>query len=144
MIRFFCISSFRPRLAALLKVKRGVYSGVSEEICNAFHNLSIEQIRSNRDMILMSSESITIKMRIPDKKQRLSKSDGYRLIYLVLKHLPVVVLLDVYPKRGPLQQLDISDNETNRLVSEFYKELENNSLLAHDIKNNLAVIPMGE
>lgn len=95
-------------------------------------------------MILMSSESITIKLRIPDRKQRLSKSDGYRLIYLVLKHLPVVVLLDVYPKRGPLQQLDIPDNEINRLVSVFYEELENNSLLVHDINNNLSVIPKSD
>lgn len=144
MIRFFSVSSFRPRLAALLKVKRGVYAGVSEEICNAFHNLSIEQIRANRDMVLMSSESITIKLRMPDRKQRLSKSDGYRLIYLVLKNLPVVVLLDVYPKRGPMQQLDIPDNEVNRLVSEFYEELENNTLLAHDINNNLSIIPKSE
>lgn len=95
------ITSFRKRLAALLKVKRGVYTGVTDEICQTFNGATIEQIRQNRDMILMNNDAVVIKLRLPDKKQRLSKSDGYRLVYLVMKKLPVVTLLDIYPKRGP-------------------------------------------
>ena len=83
MIQFVSITSFRQALDALLKVKRGVYAGLPSEICAAFRNVSIEQIRANRDMVLMDSESITIKLRLPDKRQHLSKSEGYRLIYLV-------------------------------------------------------------
>ena len=45
---------------------------------------------------------------------------------MVLKQLPVVVLFDIYPKRGPSQQLDIDDNEINRLIQEFYSELNCN------------------
>lgn len=137
MIRFFSVNSFRSRLKALLKVKRGVYSGVNEAICNSFRGVSIEQVRQNRDMILMTTESIVIKLRMPDKKQNMSKSDGYRLIYLVLKQLPIVVFLDVYPKRGPSQQLGITDGETNRLVKEFFAEFEKDTLVAHDINDNL-------
>lgn len=85
MIRFVSISSFRSALGELLKVKNRVYSNVPNEICKAFQGVSIEQIRANRDMILMDSDSITIKLRLPDKRQRLSKADGYRLIYMVLK-----------------------------------------------------------
>lgn len=33
-----------------------------------------------------------------------------------------VVFLDIYPKRGPLQQLDISDKEIIRLIEEFNAE----------------------
>jgi len=75
-IRFVSITAFRTALDALLKVKRGVYEGVPEEICKAFQNVGIEQIRANRDMILMDNESITVKLRLPDKRQRLSKADG--------------------------------------------------------------------
>ena len=75
-IRFVSISAFRTALDALLKVKREVYAGVSGEICKAFQNVSIEQIRANRDMILIDNESITIKLRLPDKKQRLSKAES--------------------------------------------------------------------
>ena len=140
MIQFVSITSFRKRLAALLKVKRGVYAGVVSEICQAFKDATIEQIRQNRDMILMNNDAVVIKLRMPDKKQKLSKSDGYRLIYLVMKQIPLVVLLDIYPKRGPSQQLDIEDNEINRLVTEFIAELNAGKLTLHNIANNLKEI----
>ncbi len=95
MIQFVSITSFRIRMAALLKVKRGVYAGVVSEICQAFKNATIEQIRQNRDMILMNNDAVVIKLRMPDKKQKLSKADGYRLIYLVMKQIPLVVLLEI-------------------------------------------------
>lgn len=140
MIQFVSITSFRKRLAALLKVKRGVYAGVEGEICQAFKDATIEQIRQNRDMILMNNDAVVIKLRMPDKKQKLSKSDGYRLIYLVMKQIPLVVLLDIYPKRGPSQQLDIEDNEINRLVTEFIAELNAGKLTLHNIANDLKEI----
>ena len=140
MVNFASISTFRTRLAALLKVKRGVYAGVPEEICLAFKNIPIEQIRQNRDMVLMNNDSVVIKLRLPDKKQHLSKADGYRLIYLVLKEEPAVILLDIYPKRGPSQQLDIDDVEIQRLVEEFYSELDASKLIAHDINDHLKEI----
>ena len=64
MIRFVSITAFRTALEALLKIKRGVYAGVSAEICAAFKDVPIEQIRSNRDMILMDNESVVIKLRL--------------------------------------------------------------------------------
>lgn len=140
MIRFISITSFRERLSALLKIKRAVYGGVASEISNAFKNAPIEQIRSNRDMILMDNESVVIKLRLPDKKQRLSKSEGYRLIYMVMKHVEVVVFLDIYPKKGPMQQLDIDDKELNTLLREFVAEFNNNTVVFHDIDNVLKEI----
>lgn len=140
MIQFVSITVFRQALDALLKVKRGVYAGVPSEICAAFQNVPIEQIRSNRDMVLMDSESITIKLRLPDKRQHLSKSEGYRLIYLVLKDSPVVAFLTVYPKRGPLQQLDIPDAELKELVSIFTTEARAHEIVIHNIYDLLKEI----
>ena len=140
MIRFVSITSFRTALSALLKVKHGVYSGVPDEICKAFQGMPIEQIRVNRDMILMDSDSITIKLRLPDKRQRLSKADGYRLIYMVLKNSPVVAFLTVYPKRGPMQKLDIEDAELRSLINEFISELRARQVVVHDINNGLKEI----
>lgn len=140
MIQFVSITVFRQALDTLLKVKRGVYAGVPSEICTAFQNVPIEQIRANRDMVLMDSESITIKLRLPDKRQHLSKSEGYRLIYLVLKNSPVVAFLTVYPKRGPLQQLDIQDAEIKKLVNIFTVEARAREVVVHDINNQLNVV----
>lgn len=140
MVAYLSVSSFRERLAALLKVKRGVYAGVTQEVCNAFKGVSIEQIRQNRDMILMDDDEVVIKLRLPDKKQKLSKSDGYRLIYMAMKAVPVVAFLDVYPKRGPMQQLDIEDKEVLRLMQEFLKEMAEGTIVQHDVENGLAVV----
>lgn len=134
MISFFSISTFRKRLDSLLNVKRNVYAGVSGELSKEFKGKSIEQIRQNNDMILIEGDIIVIKLRLPDKKQRLSKRDGFRLMYLVSKVDELVVFLDIYPKNGPSQQLDIDDVEIKRLVSEFIEEGENDSLESYSIE----------
>lgn len=140
MIAYLSVSSFRNQLAALLKVKRGVYAGVVQEICNAFADADINQVRQNRDMILMDDDEVIIKLRLPDKKQRLSKSDGYRLIYIAMKNVPVVAFLYIYPKRGPMQQLDIDDKDVQRLLQEFFAEMSDGSIAQHDIHNALTII----
>ena len=80
-------------------------------------------------MILISNEFIVIKLRLPDKKQRLSKKDGYRLIYLVSKRTDNVVFLDVYPKNGPSQQLNISDDNLAVLLDQFALEANEGLLI---------------
>ena len=128
MINFKAIRSFRMRLANLLKVKRKVYANVETEIKREFTGKTIDQIRQNNDMILLEGDVIIIKLRLPDKKQHLSRKDGFRLIYLVSKKDEVVVFLDVYPKNGPLQQLDIEVNELKRLIQQFIDEAQMNTL----------------
>ena len=142
MIRFVSISKFRETLDTLLKVRRGVYAGVISEICKAFQNTPIEQIRTNRDMILLDSTSVVVKLRLPDKKQKLSKSEGYRLIYMVMKNVPVVVFLTIYPKRGPLQKLNLEENELEMLLNTFSTEFGNRQIAIHDIDNHLDIIEL--
>ena len=128
MISFKTISSFRTRLAALLKVKRKVYANVGTEIKREFAGKPIEQIRQNNDMILLEGDLVVIKLRLPDKKQHLSRKDGFRLIYLVSKTDEIVVFLDIYPKNGSLQQLDIADNDLKSLLKEFIEEAQSDML----------------
>ena len=59
--------------------------------------------------------------------------DGYRLIYLVSMIEERVAFLDIYPKRGPLQQLDIPDEELLRLLSLYVQEGNNDQLQFFDI-----------
>ena len=133
MIDFETITHFRERLQALTDYKRGVYSGAEAEIKDAFRGVPIEQIRQNRDMILMQDDAIAIKLRLPDHCQRLSRKDGYRLIYLVSMIEERVAFLDIYPKRGPLQQLDIPDEELLRLLALYVEEGNNEQLEAFEL-----------
>lgn len=125
--------SFRQRMDALLKVRRNVYQGVSEEIVREFEDKDINRIRQNRDMILLEGDLVVIKLRLLDKRQRLSRKDGYRLIYLVSKVDEIVVFLDIYPKNGPSQQLNITAEEIKRLLVEFIEEGQNGQL--EDFRN---------
>lgn len=122
MIAFKTIAFFRKRLLELKTSKKGIYSTVDEEIKKEFVDKSIEEIRQNNDMILICDELIVIKLRLPDKKHHLSKKDGFRLIYLVSKTVDVVVFLDIYPKNGPLQQLNESNEQLTELIKSFNKE----------------------
>ncbi|MDE7347639.1 MAG: hypothetical protein K2N48_12985 [Muribaculaceae bacterium] len=128
MTRFFTTSTFRSDLSDLLKVRKNVYTGIENEIYNEFIDCPIEIIRNNRDMILIEGDSIVIKLRLPDKKQRKSRKDGYRLIYLVAKDTDMVTFLSVYPKNGPSQKIDTSKEELRLLMDRFIIELSSDIL----------------
>lgn len=133
MIEFHAIAYFLQRVAALKAVRRGVYATVEDEICKSFVGQSIEMIRQNRDMILIDDEHVVIKLRMPDRKHKLSKKDGYRLIYIVYKDREEVGLLDVYPKNGPSQQLDIDDKQVVSLVQQYIDEKAKGLLSAYSM-----------
>ena len=124
MIKFQSIAYFRSRLEALLKVRKGVYATVVDEIKREFGGKPIEQIRINNDMVLIDGPKIVIKLRLPDKQHRLAKKDGYRLLYLVYKDCDEVGFLDIYPKNGPMQQLDESDEVIAALLEQYASEKE--------------------
>lgn len=133
MITFSAIANFVSRIEVLKSIRRGVYATVEDEVIAAFRGITIDQIRQNHDMILMDSEQIVIKLRLPDKKHRLSKKDGFRLIYLVYKNREEVAFLDIYPKNGPMQQLDIDDDVVVGLVKQYAVEKEQGLLTLLDI-----------
>ena len=45
-----------------------------------------------------------------------------------------VVFMDIYPKRGPLQQLDISREDLLRLLAEYVDEGANGLLVDFEVK----------
>lgn len=132
MISFQTISSFRARLQALVDIRKGVYSSVPAEIKREFESADIETIRHNRDMILIQNDLVIVKYRLGDKRMKLSKANGYRLIYMVSTLHERVVFLDIYPKRGPLQQLDIDDRQLMRLIEEYLEEDAGHQLMNYE------------
>ena len=132
MISFQTISSFRARLQALIDIRKGVYSSVPAEIKREFESADIETIRHNRDMILIQNDLVIVKYRLGDKRMKLSKANGYRLIYMVSTLHVRVVFLDIYPKRGSLQQLDIDDRQLMRLIEEYLEEDAGHQLMNYE------------
>lgn len=132
MISFQTISSFRARLQALVDIRKGVYSSVPAEIKREFESADIETIRHNRDMILIQNDLVIVKYRLGDKRMKLSKANGYRLIYMVSTLHERVIFLDIYPKRGSLQQLDIDDRQLMRLIEEYLEEDAGHQLMNYE------------
>ena len=132
MISFQTISSFRARLQALIDIRKGVYSSVPAEIKREFESAGIETIRHNRDMILIQNDLVIVKYRLGDKRMKLSKANGYRLIYMVSTLHERVVFLDIYPKRGSLQQLDTDDRQLMRLIEEYLEEDAGHQLMNYE------------
>lgn len=132
MISFQTISSFRARLQALIDIRKGVYSSVPAEIKREFESADIETIRHNRDMILIQNDLVIVKYRLGDKRMKLSKANGYRLIYMVSTLHERVVFLDIYPKRDSLQQLDIDDRQLMRLIEEYLEEDAGHQLMNYE------------
>lgn len=137
MVAFFSIQIFRDRLLRLLDMKRGVYAGVDDEIVEAFSKASIEEIRNNRDMILIDDPVVVVKLRLPDHKNKRSRKDGYRLIYLTYRNQEKVVFLDIYPKNGPCKQLDTSDERLLDLIQSYNEEAVSSLLVMHNLADGL-------
>ena len=137
MVAFFSIQIFRDRLLRLLDMKRGVYAGVDDEIVEAFSKASIEEIRNNRDMILIDDPVVVVKLRLPDHKNKRSRKDGYRLIYLTYRNQDKVVFLDIYPKNGPSQQIDTSDERLLDLIQAYNEESVASELVSHNLSEGI-------
>lgn len=145
MITYYSTSDFRKSLSELLNYKRKAYSSIADDICNAFVNKSIEEIRQNRDMILIDTPMIIVKLRIMDKQNKRSRKDGHRLIYMTFADTEKVIFLFVYPKNGPLQRLIISSSELLNLLDIYNSEKESNSLIETSITDGMkSIIALGK
>lgn len=94
-------------------------------------------LRETNDRILQTEEFRIVKLRLPNSGQRLSKPNGFGLIYFVSQLNDVVVLLRVYPKRGPQGVVNLVSTEYERLLEEMMKESLACSLHEVDILNAL-------
>ena len=137
MITFLSIQTFRSRLQSLLAYKRGVYASVDREIITAFSTATIDEIRNNRDMILIDDPIVVVKLRLPDHKNKRSRKDGYRLIYLTYRNQEKVVFLDIYPKNGPSQQIDTSDERLLDLIQAYNEESVASTLVSHNLSEGI-------
>ena len=137
-MNYFTSSTFRETLNGLLKKRKEGYSSVSMDICQSLNDMPDYILRDTNERILQTSNYRIVKLRVVNSGQRLSKADGFRLIYLVSLVSDDVVLLRVFPKRGSKSMVNISNAEYLRLVNELFNESKTNQLHQVDITNGLA------
>ena len=127
-MNFYTSSTFRKCIEDLLKKRKEGYSSVSADICKALHDMPDNILRGTNER------------RVPNSGQRLSKSDGFRLIYIVSMVSDDLALLRVFPKRGAKGMVNISDAEYMRLIKEVMTESNDRKLHQVDITNMMEEI----
>lgn len=134
---FYSIQAFRDAIKRLTNKTKEGYSSVIKDICKSFTNKPIDEIRINRDMVLNEDNFTIIKLRVPNSGQKLSKKDGFRLIYLVHKQKEEVVFLYIYPKRGPQGLITLKEEQIILFLKNYINERKETMLISHKIENNL-------
>lgn len=132
-MRFYTITTFRKNISDLTKKTKDGYQTVMTDIRNALSKMPDNVLRETNDRVFQTDQFRIIKLRLPNSGQSLSKSNGFRLIYLALLTKDVVTLLSIYPKRGSQGKVNIDKVELQRLIQEYIVEYSNDSLEVFDL-----------
>ena len=138
-MNFYISTSFRNSISKLTRKSKDGYESVVSDICDALKSMDVSILRDTNDRIRQEQYFRIIKLRVKNSHQNLPKNDAFRLIYWVSTKTDNLVLLTVYPKRGPLGINNLTSDEFVRLLEEMLKEKENSLLQKVDITNNLKV-----
>ena len=130
-MNFFTISTFRDVVASLIKKPREGYSSVVADICAELQSMPDNILRDTNERIIQTTEYRVVKLRVANSNLKLSKSNGFRLVYLVSLITDDVFLLTVFPKRGTKGISNIPNAEYVRLLKEL--SLETSSKLLHQV-----------
>ena len=135
---FYTTTKFRESLAGLTKKAKDGYMTVIKDVCDALTDMPDNILRDTNDRVYQYPEYRVVKLRLMNSGQKLSKSNGFRLIYYVSLLHDCVVLMRVYPKRGPLAAVDLVNAEYTRLQMEVFSESKAGLLHQVDVANGLA------
>ena len=139
-MNFYISTSFRNSISKLTRKPKDGYESVVKDICEALKSMDDSILRETNDRIRQEQNFRIVKLRIKNSHQNLPKNDAFRLIYWVSTKSDNLVLLFVYPKRGPLGVNNLTNNEFKRLLEEKKKKKMESILQLVDITNNLNVI----
>lgn len=139
-MNFFTISTFRDVVASLIKKPREGYSSVVADICAELQSMPDNILRDTNERIIQTPEYRVVKLSVANSNLKLSKSNGFRLVYLVSLITDDVFLLTVFPKRGTKGISNIPNAEYVRLLNELSQETFSKLLHQVDITKGLKEI----
>lgn len=134
---FYTTTTFRKSIEGLTKKTRDGYMSVIKDVCEALKNMLDNILRDTNDRVYQYPEYRVVKLRVANSDQHLPKNNGFRLIYLVSMRHDSVVLMCIYPKRGPLAAVDLVNAEYTRLQTEVFNESKACMLHQVDISEGL-------
>lgn len=137
---FYTSTSFRSSISKLTRKTKDGYESVVKDICDALGSMDDSFLRETNDRIRQEQNFRIVKLRVKNSHQNLPKNDAFRLIYWVSTKSDNLVLLSIYPKRGPLGINNLTNDEFKRLLEEMLREKCDSILQKVDVADNLKVI----
>ncbi len=137
---FYTSTSFRSSISKLTRKSKDGYESVVKDICDALGSMDDSFLRETNDRIRQEQNFRIVKLRVKNSHQNLPKNDAFRLIYWVSTKSDNLVLLSIYPKRGPLGINNLTNDEFKRLLEEMLREKCDSILQKVDVADNLKVI----
>ena len=137
---FYTSASFRSSISKLTRKSKDGYESVVKDICDALGSMDDSFLRETNDRIRQEQNFRIVKLRVKNSHQNLPKNDAFRLIYWVSTKSDNLVLLSIYPKRGPLGINNLTNDEFKRLLEEMLREKCDSILQKVDVADNLKVI----
>lgn len=137
---FYTSTSFRSSISKLTRKSKDGYESVVKDICDALGSMDDSFLRETNDRIRQEQNFRIVKLRVKNSHQNLPKNDAFRLIYWVSTKSDNLVLLSIYPKRGPLGINNLTNDEFKRLLGEMLREKCDSILQKVDVADNLKVI----
>lgn len=137
---FYSITTFRNSVEQLCRKEKDGYHLCKIDICSTFKDLSFDDIWAKNYLIKDLNDIRIIKIRVPNSFLNLSSADGFRIIICCNRKYKTINLLNIYPKRGRLAQMDQPSSEYKRQLKEYADLLKSNKLVNHDISKNLDII----
>lgn len=128
MPSFYCTSDFIRQSKKLTSDKKAGYDTLQKDICDVFKDKNIDEIFAFNDTLIVNENHKLVKLRVPNTKQNLSKSNGFRVIFLVQPKIEKVTFIYVFPKRGKFGMNSIEKEQIKTLLQTAVKEGKDNSL----------------
>lgn len=139
-MNFYTSTSFRKSIIKITRKPKDGYESVIKDVCDVLKSMDDSILRETNDRIRQEQNFRIVKLRVKNSHQNLPKNDAFRLIYWVSTKTDNLVLLTVYPKRGPLGANNLTNDELKRLLEEMLIEKEKSILQKVDVTSNLNVI----
>lgn len=135
---YYTSSSFRTSILHLTKKVKDGYVTVIKDICDTLRDMPYNILRDTNDRVFQYQDYRVVKLRVTNSGLKLSKANGFRLIYWISLKRDIIILMSVYPKRGPQAVVDLLPAEYTRLQTEIFTENQAHSLHKVEINNSLA------
>jgi hypothetical protein len=143
-LKYLATSLFVKRTDILCKKKSNCYHGVLKDLNGLFHpKKTVREIHLMSDTVTNVTEDdvrLVLKTRCRNSIMKEGKKSGFRLISILDIKLEEITFIQIYPKKGALEQSDLTEEEYAFAIETYIEEKIAGTLIQLDVEDNFKII----